>query len=93
MPSEPYDPEVHGTYGAYLRAKHIHTRPRGWTSATRDIVREGRDKSGRRFKHTTDQLGNEVVQHGSDQQSVKINAPHVRVASTTTEERAYEQRQ
>lgn len=85
---EPYDPEVHGTYGAYLRAKNIQTRPQGWSHATHDVVREGRDRTGRLFKHTTDQLGNEVVQHGADQQSVKINAPHIRLATTTTEERA-----
>jgi hypothetical protein len=67
---EPYDPDVHGTYGEWLRSKNIQTRPQGWTSATRDQVVEGRDRSGRRFKRTTDQLGNDVIQHGDDQQSV-----------------------
>lgn len=85
---EPYDPAVHGTYGAWLRGKNIQARPEGWSNATRDVVTEGRDRHGRRFKSTRDQLGNDVVQHGTDQQSVRINAPHVRVASTTVEERA-----
>lgn len=84
---EEYDPDLHGSYGAWLRSKNIQARPAGWTCATRDQVREGVDTTGLRFKHTTDQLGNEVVQHGHDQQSVKINAPTIRVATTTTEER------
>jgi len=67
---EPYDPEVHGTYGAYLRGKNLQVRPGGWTWATRDQVREYRGKDGRLVKDVTDQLGNRVVQHGRDQQSV-----------------------
>lgn len=83
-----WTPDCGLSYRDWLAAKSIQTRPQGWTNATHDIVREGRDKTGRLFKHTTDQLGNEVVQHGADQQSVKINAPHVRLMSTTVEERA-----
>lgn len=75
------------TYAEWLRDKSPQTRPQGFTNATRDVVTEGHDEYGRRFKSTRDQLGNDVVQHGSDQQSVKINAPLIRVASTTTEER------
>ena len=75
------------TYAEWLKAKSPQTRPQGWTHATHDQTREGRDRAGQRFKAVTDQLGNEVVQHGQDQQSVKINAPLVRVAQTTTEER------
>lgn len=67
---EEYNPAKHGTYGEWLRSKNITTRPTGWTHATRDQVREGRDSQGRRFKDTTDQLGNHVIQHGHDQQSV-----------------------
>lgn len=70
--AEQYDPETHGTYGAWLRSKNIHTRPQGWTRATRDQVVEGRDQHGRRYKRTTDQLGNDVIQHGDDQQSVIV---------------------
>lgn len=83
----PWDPASGQTFGQYCRDKHLQTRAGGWTNATRDVVTEGVDKRGQRFKSTRDQLGNDVVQHGSDQQSVRINAPHIRVASTTTEER------
>lgn len=69
---EPYDPEIHGTYGAYLRSKNIQARPSGWTWATRDQVREYVGRDGRRVKDTTDQLGNRVVQHGRDQQSAIV---------------------
>lgn len=68
--SDSYDPDLHGSYGAWLRSKNIHTRPSGWTHATRDQVREYVGKDGRRVKDTTDQLGNRVVQHGVDSQSV-----------------------
>ncbi|MER7361917.1 hypothetical protein [Nonomuraea wenchangensis] len=67
---EEYDPDKHGSYVAWLRSKGVQTRTQGWTHATHDQVREGRDRSGRRFKATTDQLGNDVIEHGSDQQSV-----------------------
>ncbi|MFI6477355.1 hypothetical protein ACIBH1_05445 [Nonomuraea sp. NPDC050663] len=68
-----YDPDSGLTYGAWLRSKNIQTRPSGWTSATRDQVREYRSaQDGRRVKDTTDQLGNSVIQHGNDQQSVVI---------------------
>lgn len=67
---EEYDPARHGTYGAYLRGKHLQTRPTGWTHATRDQTREYVGKDGHRVKDTTDQLGNHVIQHGRDQQSV-----------------------
>lgn len=75
MTAEPYDPDKHGTYGAYLRSKNLQTRTQGWTHATRDQVHEGRDREGRRFKTTTDQLGNDVTEHGRDQQSVHIKSP------------------
>lgn len=67
---EEYDRAVHGSYGAWLRSKNLQTRTQGWSHATRDQVREGRDAQGRRFKDVTDQLGNHVIQHGNDQQSV-----------------------
>ena len=73
--AETYDPDLHGPYGKWLREKAVQTRAGGWTNATKDQVAEGRDRSGRRFKRTTDQLGNDVVQHGDDQQSVHIRAP------------------
>lgn len=76
------------TYAEWLQAKSPQTRTQGWTHATHDQAREYVGKDGRRVKRTTDQLGNEVVQHGRDQQSVRIKAPLIRVATTTTEERA-----
>ncbi|MFE3452376.1 hypothetical protein ACFXJ8_25980 [Nonomuraea sp. NPDC059194] len=73
-----FDPGGGQTYGQWLRSKNIQTRPQGWSHATRDQVREYRsDKDGRRVKDVTDQLGNSVVQHGSDQQSVIVRAPLV----------------
>lgn len=84
-----WDPDRDGPFGAYVRAKGIQVRPNGWTNATRDLVTEGVGKDGRPFKKVRDQLGNDTVQHGADQQSVRINAPLLRVATTTTEERAH----
>lgn len=84
-----WTPDTGLTYAQWLADKSPQTRPQGWTNATQDLVREGFGKDGRRFKSTRDQLGNDTVQHGADQQSVKINAPLVRVATTTTEERAH----
>ena len=63
------------TYAEWLKAKSPQVRAGGWTHATRDQTREGRDRSGQRYKATTDQLGNRVVQHGDDQQSVHIKSP------------------
>lgn len=67
---EEYDRSKHGPYAEWLKNKGVQTRPRGWTHATHDQTREGRDRAGQRFKATTDQLGNRVIQHGNDQQSV-----------------------
>ncbi|MEU4410739.1 hypothetical protein AB0F88_40065 [Streptosporangium sp. NPDC023963] len=69
-----WTPETGLTYAEWLRDKSPQTRPQGWSNATRDVVREGYGKDGRRFKATTDQLGNDVVQHGADQQSVRIRS-------------------
>jgi hypothetical protein len=68
--AEPYDPAVHGPYGRWLREKAVQARAGGWTNATKDQHREYVGKDGKRVKDTTDQLGNHVIQHGSDQQSV-----------------------
>lgn len=83
---EEYDPDVHGSYGAWLRSKNIQARPFGWSCATRDQVSEGRDAQGRRFKTTTDQLGNDTIQHGRDQQSVRIKSPETVVAKIPMKE-------
>ncbi|MGA4989889.1 hypothetical protein [Nonomuraea bangladeshensis] len=72
---EEYDPDRHGSYGAWLRSKGLHVRAGGWTHATHDQAREYVGKDGRRVKDVTDQLGNRVVQHGQDQQSVHIKSP------------------
>lgn len=85
-PSE-WTPDTGMTYAEWLQSKSPQVRAGGWTHATHDQTREGVGKDGRRFKATTDQLGNDVIEHGRDQQSVRINAPLIRVASTTTEER------
>ncbi len=63
------------TYAEWLRSKNLQTRPNGWTNATRDVVTEGVDSAGQRFKVTRDQLGNDVKQFGTDGQSVRINRP------------------
>jgi len=60
------------TYAEWLRDKSVQTRPDGWTNATRDQRREYVGKDGHRVKDTTDQLGNRVVQHGTDQQSAIV---------------------
>lgn len=81
--AETYNPEIHGPYGQWLREKGVHTRAGGWTHATRDqVLVDTKDE-----KRVRDQLGNEVRQYGRDQQDVTINAPHIRVAATTKEER------
>lgn len=82
--AEEYDPDKHGPYGRWLREKSIHTRAGGWTHATRDQVREGVGEDGRRFKVVTDQLGNDVIQHGQDQQSVHIKSTETIRATVTT---------
>jgi hypothetical protein len=58
------------TYAEWLQSKSPQTRPQGWTHATHDQPREYVGKDGRRVKDVTDQLGNRVIQHGNDQQSV-----------------------
>lgn len=72
-----FDPEVHGTYGAYLRSKSIQVRPGGWTWRTQDQVRTGRTDDGGLFKKTRDQLGHVVTQEttpdGRERQHVHIN--------------------
>ncbi|MEU7831365.1 MULTISPECIES: hypothetical protein [unclassified Nonomuraea] len=73
------------TYAEWLRDKSPQTRPQGWTHATHDQVREGHDRTGRRFKATTDQLGNDVIQHGRDQQSVHIKSPETIFATIPKE--------
>lgn len=70
-----WDPECGLTYAEWLRDKSPQVRPSGWTNATRDVVTEGVDSAGQRFKVTRDQLGNDVKQFGSDGQSVRINQP------------------
>jgi hypothetical protein len=68
-PSE-WSPDTGMSYAAWLRGKNLQTRAGGWTHATHDQRREYVGKDGKRVKDTTDQLGNHVIQHGSDQQSV-----------------------
>lgn len=84
--AETYDRAKHGPYGDWLKNKGVQTRTQGWSHATRDQVREGRDSQGRRFKTTTDQLGNDTIQHGRDQQSVRIKSPETVVAKIPMKE-------
>ncbi|MGS2645861.1 hypothetical protein [Streptosporangium sp. G12] len=84
-----WTPETGLTYAEWLKNKAPQVRPTGWTNATHDQVREGYGKDGRRFKATTDQLGNDTVQHGADQQSVHIKNPetvHAVIPAPTTKE-------
>lgn len=74
------------TYAEWLRDKSPQTRPQGWTHATHDQPREYVGKDGRRVKDTTDQLGNRVIQHGSDQQSVHIKSPETIFATIPMKE-------
>lgn len=69
-----WDPECGLTYAEWLRSKNLQARPAGWSHATHDQTREYVGKDGKRVKDTTDQLGNRVVQHGNDQQSVAIRS-------------------
>lgn len=52
-----------------------------------DRVHEGRDDNGNRYKTVTDELGNTVTERPGDRQDVTINAPHVTVRTSTSEER------
>ncbi|KAB8186887.1 hypothetical protein FH608_046200 [Nonomuraea phyllanthi] len=91
--ADEYDPSLHGSYGRWLREKGVQTRAGGWTNATHDQVREGVGEDGRRFKVVTDQLGNDVIQHGNDQQSVHIKSTETirATVATTTSSGANEQ--
>ncbi len=70
-----WDPDCGLTYAEWLRDKSPQVRPAGWTHHTKDQPREYVGKDGKRVKDTTDQLGNRVIQHGNDQQSVQIRSP------------------
>lgn|GEM_PF-3888204 len=75
------------TYAEWLRDKSPQIRPDGWTNATHDLVDEGvSKKDGRPFKRTTDQLGNDVIEHGCDQQSVHIKSPEAIFATIPMKE-------
>lgn len=54
---------------------------------TRDRVSEGKDSEGKRWKATTDQLGNTVTER-DDRQDVNINAPQVVASTAVREERS-----
>ncbi|MFC4006616.1 hypothetical protein ACFOY2_05250 [Nonomuraea purpurea] len=78
---EEYDPDRHGSYGAWLRSKNLQTRAGGWTNATHDQVLT----DTKHEKRVLDQLGNEVRQYGRDQQDVTINSPQTVVATIQKE--------
>jgi hypothetical protein len=79
----PWDPKRDGPFGAWLRGGAPLGEGRTAdvvvgerTSATRDLVNEGRTDDGGRFKRTTDQLGNRVTErtdaHGGEHRDVHI---------------------
>lgn len=69
-------------YGKWLRSKNV-TVLSGGLTITKDSTKEGRDENGDRFKATTDEIGNTVVEHNNkkDQVDVHIKAPHIRVGA------------
>ncbi|MFF3443625.1 hypothetical protein [Streptosporangium sp. NPDC002721] len=70
-----WDPACGLTYAEWLRDKSVQARPDGWTHATHDQKRVYRsDKDGRLVEVKTDQLGNDTIRHGADQQSVRIRS-------------------
>ena len=74
-------------YGKWLRSKGV-TVLSGGLSITKDNVKEGRDEEGNRFKATTDEIGNTVVEHNNkkDQVDVHIKAPHVKIGAQEVHE-------
>lgn len=54
---------------------------------TRDRVNEGKDSEGKRWKSTTDQLGNTVTESHGDRQDVNIKAPQIVASASVREER------
>jgi hypothetical protein len=82
----PYDPRIHGTFGAYMRggqplgkgrSADVVLGPRTWL--TQDQVHEGTTADGVRFKERVDQLGHQVVEEtlpdGSERKHVRLNLP------------------
>jgi len=80
----PYDPEVDGSYGSWLRGgaplgqgrtTDVVVGERTWV--TRDEVVEGRTSEGGRYQRRRDQLGNDVIREttpqGRERQHVRIN--------------------
>lgn len=62
------------------RLRSLQVRPRGWTHATRDQVREYRDPiTGERVKVITDQLANRTRMRRAGQDVRIVNIPHVQV--------------
>ncbi|MEV7013266.1 hypothetical protein [Streptosporangium sp. NPDC051022] len=68
-----YDPSQWPSYGAYLRDKHIQTRPEGWTYATHDQRTQGQRDDGVRWQRTRDQLGHDTTEHFDGRRDVRIN--------------------
>lgn len=75
-----YDPETHGTYGAYLRGKNVQVH--GGRSAPRR--RETRDDGGRRRREVTELTASGAVttvtnrsDSRGDHQDVHVRAPLV----------------
>ncbi|WP_326642857.1 hypothetical protein OG884_05735 [Streptosporangium sp. NBC_01755] len=81
----PWDPDVDGPFGAWLRGgaplgegrtADVVVGDRTWV--TRDQVVEGRTEDGTRWQRRRDQLGNDVIREtarGRERQHVNINLP------------------
>lgn len=77
-----YDPEVHGTYGQWLRDKSLHVK--GDRSVPRR--RESRDEAGRRVREVTEltasgavtTVRNRTSEGGREHQDVRVHVPTLR---------------
>lgn len=69
------------SYADWLKGKSVQARAGGWTHATHDQVLVDTPRE----KRVMDQLGNEVIQHGRDQQSVHIKSPQTIFATIPKE--------
>lgn len=80
---EPYDPTVHGTYGAYLRSKGIQVKGSRYTP----VRREYRDEGGRVVRDVIERephggvsiTRNRTDSRGGDHQDVIVRPPVISV--------------
>jgi len=78
-----YNPDVHGTYGAYLRAKGIQVKGSRYTP----VRREHRDENGRVVRHIVERephggisvTRNRTDARGGEHQDVIVSPPAIRI--------------